>query len=87
MHESNHIPLYYFPVEDVRMDLQEKTDNSTHCPYKGDASYWSVKVGDRIAENAVWGYEKPDLLLSRILLACLAANIPNRSLRRVVLAH
>ena len=59
MHEGNHIPLYYFTVEDVRMDLLEKTDNSTHCPYKGDASYWSVKVGDRIAENAVWGYEKP----------------------------
>ena len=38
MHESNHIPLYYFPVEDVRMDLLEKTDHSSHCPFKGDAS-------------------------------------------------
>ena len=59
MHESNHIPLYYFPVEDVRMDLMQKTDHSTHCPYKGDASYWSVKAGDRVADNAVWGYEAP----------------------------
>jgi uncharacterized protein (DUF427 family) len=57
--ETRHLPVYYFPMEDVRMDLLELTDRSTHCPYKGDASYWTVKVGDRAAENAVWGYRDP----------------------------
>jgi len=59
LHEDGHLPIYYFPIEDVRTDLLEKTDHSTHCPYKGDASYWTVRVGDREAENAVWGYEDP----------------------------
>ena len=59
LHEDGHLPMYYFPIEDVRTDLLEKTDHSTHCPYKGDASYWTVRVGDREAENAVWGYEDP----------------------------
>jgi uncharacterized protein (DUF427 family) len=59
MHEQGHLPVYYFPTVDVRMDLLEATDLTTHCPFKGDASYWAVKVGDRVAENAVWGYPEP----------------------------
>ncbi len=59
MHETRHLPVYYFPVDDVRMDLLEKTDHTTHCPHKGEASYWSVRVGDRVAENAMWSYEDP----------------------------
>ena len=59
LHETGHLPVYYFPRDDVRMDLFEETDHSTHCPFKGDASYWSVKVGDKVAENAVWGYPEP----------------------------
>jgi uncharacterized protein (DUF427 family) len=52
-------PVYYFPREDVRMDLLERTDHRTHCPWKGDASYWSIRADGRIVENAVWGYEAP----------------------------
>ena len=59
MHEKGLLPVYYFPEEDVRMDLLEATDHTTYCPFKGDASYWSVKVGDRVADNAVWGYPEP----------------------------
>jgi uncharacterized protein (DUF427 family) len=59
MHETKHLPIYYFPVNDVRTDLLQKTDHTTHCPYKGDASYWNVSVGERTAENAVWSYEHP----------------------------
>lgn len=59
LHETKHLPVYYFPEEDVRMDLLEATDHTTHCPFKGDASYWSVKAGDRVAENAAWGYPRP----------------------------
>jgi uncharacterized protein (DUF427 family) len=59
LHESNILPRLYVPLEDVRADLLERTEHSTHCPFKGDASYWSVRVGDRVAENAVWTYEDP----------------------------
>ncbi len=59
LHESNILPRLYVPLEDVRADLLERTDHATHCPFKGDASYWSVRVGDRVAENAVWTYEEP----------------------------
>jgi uncharacterized protein (DUF427 family) len=41
------------------MAALERTDHSTHCPYKGDASYFSIRVGDRLSENAIWSYEQP----------------------------
>ena len=59
LHEHRALPVYYFPQDEVRMDLLEPTDHSTHCPWKGDASYWSVRVGDRVAANAVWSYPEP----------------------------
>ena len=57
--ETRHLPVYYFPRSDVRMDLMAPTDHHSFCPYKGAASYWTIKVGERIAENAVWGYPDP----------------------------
>ena len=59
LHETGLLPVYYFPEEDLRHDILEPTDHSTHCPFKGDASYRSVRVGDRVAENAVWSYPEP----------------------------
>ena len=59
LHESNILPVLYVPESDVRTDLLVPTDVSTHCPFKGDASYWSIVVGERTAENAVWGYPAP----------------------------
>ena len=57
--ETGHSPVYYFPKADVRFDLLEHTRHSTHCPRKGDAEYWSIVVGQRRIENAVWGYPSP----------------------------
>lgn len=57
--ETRHVPVYYFPQADVRMDLMTPTDHHTFCPFKGEASYWTVTVGDKAAENAVWGYLDP----------------------------
>jgi uncharacterized protein (DUF427 family) len=59
LHETGHLPVYYFPEEDVDGACLERTDHSTHCPFKGNASYWSVRLGDRVAENAIWGYPHP----------------------------
>ncbi len=52
-------PVYYVPREDAAMGLLRRTDHATHCPYKGDASYYSIAVGERTAANAVWSYETP----------------------------
>lgn len=59
VHETRCPPMYYFPKEDVQLDYFEKTAHATHCPFKGNASYWSLKVGEESAENAVWSYEEP----------------------------
>lgn len=59
LHETGHRPVHYLPVADVRMDLLEPSDHHTSCPRKGLASYCSIRVGDRVAENAVWRYEHP----------------------------
>jgi uncharacterized protein (DUF427 family) len=57
--EPRHLPVFYFPLEDVRRDLLEPTDHHTSSPLKGEAAYWSIRVGDRVAENAVWSYPDP----------------------------
>ena len=59
LHESNVMPRFYVPLDDIDQSLLERTDRSTHCPFKGDASYWTVRAGDRVAENAIWAYEDP----------------------------
>ncbi len=59
LHESNLLPQLYVPQRDVDTELLEPSDHRTHCPFKGDAAYWSLVVGDRTAENAVWAYPEP----------------------------
>jgi uncharacterized protein (DUF427 family) len=56
LHETGHLPVYYFPQDDVRMDLLEATDKLTRCPLKGEASYWSIRVEEHLSENAAWSY-------------------------------
>jgi uncharacterized protein (DUF427 family) len=60
LHETGILPQLYVPRADVRFGLLEATDHTTHCPFKGDASYWTVRAGERVAENAVWGYPEPN---------------------------
>jgi uncharacterized protein (DUF427 family) len=59
LHEHGHLPVYYFPLEDVRQDLLEPSERHTTCPRKGEASYHSVRVGDRVARDAMWRYPEP----------------------------
>ncbi len=57
--ETGRVPVYYFPQEDVATGFLERSARRTRCPYKGEAAYWTVAVGDRRAEDAVWSYETP----------------------------
>jgi uncharacterized protein (DUF427 family) len=50
---------YYVPKTHVRMDLLAHTDNASHCPYKGQAEWWSVRVGDIVHEDLAWSYRAP----------------------------
>lgn len=59
LHESGLLPVLYVPDDDVRTDMLQPTEHTTHCPYKGDAAYWSVRSGDLVADNAVWAYPEP----------------------------
>jgi uncharacterized protein (DUF427 family) len=50
---------YYFPADDVRSELLRPTDLETTCPFKGQASYWSVETNGEVHENLVWSYQSP----------------------------
>jgi uncharacterized protein (DUF427 family) len=57
--EAGYPPVRYFPREDVQMMFLRRTDKITHCPYKGDASYFTIYRDRQIIENAAWSYEDP----------------------------
>jgi uncharacterized protein (DUF427 family) len=59
LYESGLPPRCYIPQDDVRMDRLDHTDHSSQCPYKGQAEYWSARVGDRVEENIAWSYSEP----------------------------
>jgi uncharacterized protein (DUF427 family) len=56
MLETKRLPVYYFPREDVRMDLLGPSRHSTDSAHKGPATYWNVRTNGRAAENAAWAY-------------------------------
>ena len=52
-------PRYYLPMSDVRLDLLRPARRETHCPYKGNAGYWDVVIGDTVHEGLAWAYRTP----------------------------
>jgi uncharacterized protein (DUF427 family) len=59
LREAHYPPVQYIPRADVDMALLARTDHTSYCPYKGDASYFSIPAGGERAANAVWSYETP----------------------------
>ena len=57
--EASYPAVQYVPRGDANMALLARTDRVTHCPYKGDANYFSVSAGGKALENAIWSYETP----------------------------
>jgi uncharacterized protein (DUF427 family) len=59
LRETGYPTRYYLPPEDVRTELLQPTSHQTTCPFKGQASYWSVVLGDTVYDNIVWSYQAP----------------------------
>lgn len=59
LREASYPPVHYIPRKDVDMSLLQRTDHESYCPYKGEASYFSIPVGGERSKNAVWSYEHP----------------------------
>jgi uncharacterized protein (DUF427 family) len=59
LQEASYPPVQYIPREDVDFSVLERTAHDSYCPYKGEASYYSLRTGDELAENVVWTYETP----------------------------
>ena len=58
LEEGKYAPVYYLPRKDVKMERLIRTSHTSHCPHKGDATYYSICNG-QTARNAVWSYEQP----------------------------
>ena len=66
---------YYLPPEDVGTEYLHATDTHTICPFKGEASYWSVQVGDQVHKDLVWSYPEPIPSIAQIAgLLCFYAE-------------
>jgi uncharacterized protein (DUF427 family) len=64
--EASYPAVQYIPRKDADMALLTRTDHSTYCPYKGDASYYSIPSGGERSNNAVWSYEHPHDAMAQI---------------------
>lgn len=57
--ETSHPPTYYIPLADIQQQYLTKTAQHSYCEFKGEASYWTLIVGQRTAPNAAWSYPQP----------------------------
>lgn len=66
LQEASYPAVQYIPRADIEMGFFAKTAHSTHCPYKGDASYYTLSTGSLILENVAWSYEEPYPAMAQI---------------------
>jgi uncharacterized protein (DUF427 family) len=59
LQEASYPPVQYVPLTDVDQSVLERTATETYCPYKGDASYYSIAIDDDKVVDAVWEYQNP----------------------------
>ena len=76
LNEAGYAPVHYIPRADVAMSRLKPTAHASHCPYKGDANYFSISADGRTADNAAWSYEQPFPAMAEI--AGYLAFYPNR---------
>jgi uncharacterized protein (DUF427 family) len=66
LREAAYPAVQYIPLKDIDRSLIERTEHASYCPYKGDASYYSIPVGGERSLNAIWTYEAPFDAVARI---------------------
>ncbi len=76
LREAGYPPVLYVPLSDVDTDLLESSDTHTYCPYKGEASYYSIRTPEGVIEDAIWFYDEPYDAVSEI--GGHAAFYPNK---------
>lgn len=59
LQEASYAPVLYVPFADIRFEALTPSDTSTHCPFKGDASYWSADIGGETRKDVMWAYQAP----------------------------
>ena len=59
LREAGYRPVHYIPIDDVDQTMLRSSSTSTYCPYKGDASYYSIEGPDGVVQDAIWTYEHP----------------------------
>lgn len=59
LREASYPPVLYVPLDEVDTEVLEPSTQHTYCPYKGDASYFTLRAGQQVADDAVWRYETP----------------------------
>jgi uncharacterized protein (DUF427 family) len=66
LREASYPPVQYIPRRDVDMAALTRSEHTTYCPYKGDASYYNIPAGGDRSRNAVWTYETPFEAMAQI---------------------
>jgi len=64
--EGDHPPVIYFPREDIAMAFLDESEQTSHCPFKGDARYFSIETKSQTIKNAAWSYEDPEPKVAQI---------------------
>ncbi len=66
LREADYPPVQYIPLDDVDQSLIQETDHASYCPFKGDASYYSIPAGGKRSVNAIWTYRDPHAAVAEI---------------------
>ena len=78
LHETGYPPRFYLPLEDVREGVFQPSERTSHCPFKGDATYYSARVNGTLHADVAWSYPEPIADVQEI--AGLVAFYPDKAL-------
>jgi uncharacterized protein (DUF427 family) len=59
LREADRAPVFYIPFGDIYFEFLKRSATATHCPFKGEASYWSAALADGVTQDVMWAYEQP----------------------------
>ncbi|MEM5519928.1 DUF427 domain-containing protein [Sulfitobacter sp. AS59] len=83
LREGDMNAVIYIPRSDIAMAFLDKTDKTTHCPHKGDATYYSVVTKSRTLQNVAWSYEDPSDQVAEIKGHLAFYNLPEVTVEQI----